>query len=151
APPVVDTRHSFMKQEKPSDYIPLNYPDSVAVLDQNGNEVRDAGGVTKRLPIWEKFGFYRSSFSGRQVWDEKRGSLESKRNFNITRFNIWKASKAADGSVIPIEKRETKPIIYYTNVFHPKSLLAASQRVAKEWSGVFKETVFYAQPGKYKS
>jgi hypothetical protein len=151
AAPVIDVRHSFKMANPNNDYEPLNYPDSVAIVDASGREVRGKDGMTKRLPIWEKFGFYRSSFSGRQTWDDKRGSLESKKNFNITRFNIWKASRYADGKAIPMELRDTKPIVYWTNVHHPNNLLGASKRVAAEWNGVFKEAVFYAQPGRYAS
>jgi hypothetical protein len=102
------------------------------------------------MPIWEKFGFYRAAFNGQQTWNAQRGSVESGKNYNITRFNIWKESMR-EGVAIPIEQREPKPIIYYTNVHHPDNLLKASRRVEQEWNQTFKEMVFFAQPGKYKS
>lgn len=150
AAPVVDIRMSFMKKPLSSDYEPLHYPDYVTQVDASGQEIRDSNRFSKKMPIWEKFGFYRAAFSGRQNWDLRRGSVESNKNYNITRFNIWKKTYGEDGKLIPIEAREPKPIVYYTNVFHPNSLLNASRKVEKEWNQAFKELVFYAQPGKFK-
>jgi hypothetical protein len=158
ASPVVDIKLSFMKQPA-SDYEPLHYPDSVTMVDPSGKELRDEKQFSKKMVIWEKFGFYRAGFSGQQNWDQQRGSVESNKNYNITRFNVWKKtyqdSVDKDGkmlrTLIPIEKRETKPIVYYTNVFHPENLLNASRKVEAEWNKVFKELVFYAQPGRYKT
>ncbi len=149
AAPVVDIKLSFMKQPA-SDYEPLHYPDSVTLVDNSGKELRDENQFSKKMPIWEKFGFYRASFSGQQNWHAQRGSVESNKNYNITRFNIWKKTYQ-DGALIPIEKRDPKPIIYYTNVLHPENLLNASRKVEAEWNQVFKELVFYAQPGRYQS
>ncbi|MEI6805048.1 MAG: hypothetical protein WCK49_00905 [Myxococcaceae bacterium] len=115
AAPIIDIRFSFMRKPEKSNYQPLNYTDN----------------------LFDKFGFYRVAFSGQQKWDPKRGSLETNKNYNITRFNIWNE----DGS--------PKPIIYYTSVSHPRSLLNASRRVESEWNKIFKELVFEMKKGQY--
>lgn len=148
--PIVDIRHAFMKRGK-ADYEPLDYPDSVVQLDDQRKAIRDEKGFEKRLPIWEKFGFFRTNMDGRLVNDKKHGLLESNKDQYITRFNIWETTYRQDGSLIPIEERKPKPIIYYTNVDHPDNLLSTSQEVASEWDKVFREVVFHAQPGKYAS
>jgi hypothetical protein len=150
ASPVVDIRTSFKKKIKDADYEALAYPDQVYLVDDNGKEIRDRRGISKTENIWPKFGFYRNSFSGQQNNDARRGSVESNTNYNITRFNVWKQTYR-NGVLIPLEQREPKPIVYYTNVEHPTNLLASSQRVASQWDRVFREMVYYAQPGKYKS
>lgn len=150
AAPVIDTRLSFLKKQN-SDYVPLNYPDTVTLVDNAGESIRDNNGKLQRIPIWERFGFYRSNFSGRPQWTTEYGPSESTKNFNITRFNIWEKSLSETGLVIPIPDREPKAIHYYTNVHHPKSLMNASRKVESEWDSVFREVVFHAQPGKYES
>lgn len=146
--PMIDVRHSFFKKPK-TNYEPLHFPDHVYLKDGSGEEVRDPNGRSVTVPIWDRFGFYRASFSGRQTWDERRGSVESGKNLNITRFNIWEESVDPGGDTIPMHKRTPKPIVYHTNVHHPSALLNASRRVAQEWSDVFKEVVHLVQPAKY--
>ena len=152
APVVLDIRHSFAKVDEAEErnYEVTHMPPSVVLEDENGDEVRDANGYAVRVPIWDRFGFY-STF-GRNYWDADRGFTDGGRQFHATTFNIWEKSVNDDGSVIPVAEREPKPIIYYTNVTHPKALLDASiNRVGGEWNQAFKEAVFYAQPGKYAS
>ena len=86
AAPVVSARHSFKKKVK-TNYETLHYPNSLALRGFDGQEVRDDKGFSKMIPLWEKFGFYRSSWSGRQTWDKEKGSTESGKQYNITRFN----------------------------------------------------------------
>ncbi|MBL4818940.1 MAG: hypothetical protein JKY15_06910, partial [Deltaproteobacteria bacterium] len=112
---VFDVRYSFMRKPEKSSYQPLNYTNK----------------------LFDQFGFFRTSISGQQKWDRFRGRLESQKNYNATRFNIWNE----DGS--------PKPIIYYTSVSHPKTLMAASRRVATEWNNVFKELVFEIRKDQY--
>lgn len=137
---LIDVRHSFMKVDPNNDYQELPMPATVVLEDENGKEVRDENGYAVRVPIWDRFGIY--STLGRNTWDPDRGSVASNQLFNATRFNIWEKSKNADGSVIPESKRTPKPIVYYSNVEHPKQLLNGSREVARQWSQVFKETVF---------
>ncbi|MES2504457.1 MAG: hypothetical protein V4534_06210 [Myxococcota bacterium] len=115
--PVFDIRYSFLKKPEKTNYKPLNYTDD----------------------LFDQFGFYRTSFTGQQKWDPYRGSLESQKNYNVTRFNIWNE----DGS--------PKPIVYYTSVSHPKNLMKASRRVESEWNRLFKELVFEMKKGTYTS
>lgn len=143
---IIDTRHTFMRVP-PSDYVPQPMPPSVALEDENGNEVRDDRGFTVRVPINDRFGFYGTL--GRNTFDENRGMVTSGQIFNASRFNIWQQVKNADGTVIPMEQREPKAIVYYTNVDAPVALLPATQRVADEWNRVFCEAVYAAQPGRW--
>lgn len=145
---VIDTRHTFMRVP-PSDYEAQPMPPSVALEDADGNEIRDSRGFTVKAPINDRFGFFGTL--GRNTFDENRGMVTSGQIHNASRFNIWQQWKNADGTSIPVEQREPKPIVYYTNVEHPEALQAASQRVATEWNRVFKEAVFAAQPGRYAS
>ncbi len=113
--PVVDLRFSFMRKPDKSNYQALNYTNNML----------------------DKFGFFRVAMNGQQRWDPLRGSLETNKNYNVTRFNIWNE----DGS--------PKPIVYYTSVSHPKSLMNASKRVESEWNKIFKELVFEIKKGQY--
>lgn len=145
---VVDVRHSF-KRVPDSDYVPLNMPDNVPLVDAEGNEVRDENGIAETVQVNDRFGFFTTWH--RQVWDPARGfTYAGEKNYAL-RFNIWEKSRNDDGSIIPIEDRTPKPIIYYTNQRHPKQLLPAAMRVGAEWNDNFKDMVFHAQPGKWDS
>jgi hypothetical protein len=143
---ILDMRHSFMRVP-PSDYEALPMPPTVVLEDGEGNEVRDDNGLAVRVPINDRFGFFGTL--GRNTFDENRGMVSSGQIFNASRFNIWVAHKNADGTIIPTDQREPKPIIYYTNVEHPENLQAGSQRVAREWNRAFREVIFQLQPTKY--
>lgn len=143
---IVEMRHSFMRVP-PSDYEPLPMPPSVVLEDEEGNEVRDENGFAVRVPINDRFGFFGTL--GRNTFDENRGMVSSGQIFNASRFNIWKAHKNADGTIIPTDQREPKPIIYYTNVEHPEALMAGSARVAKEWNKAFREVIWKLQESKF--
>lgn len=112
--PVVDLRFSFLRKPQKANYQPLNYSEN----------------------MFDKFGFYRVI---QQNWDPIRGVQESKKNKNITRFNIWNE----DGS--------PKPIVYYTSVSHPRNLIRASRKVESEWNQIFKELVFEIKKDQYKN
>lgn len=143
---LLDMRHSFMRVP-PSDYEPLPMPPSVVLEDQDGNEVRDAAGNAVRIPINDRFGYFGTL--GRLTFDQNRGMVQSGQIFNASRFNIWKAHKRPDGTVIPTDQREPKPIIYYTNVEHPEALMNGSQRVAANWNKAFREVIWQLQPTKF--
>ncbi len=142
----VTMRHSFMKVPK-SDYVPIAMPPTVMLEDADGKEVRDADGYAVRVPINDRFGFFGTL--GRNTFDANRGMVTSGQIFNASRFNVWKKSRNADGSVMPIEQREPKPIVYYTNVDHPRAYLNGSRRVAAGWNFAFRDMVAKAQPQKY--
>ncbi|MCC7070805.1 MAG: hypothetical protein IT383_05750 [Deltaproteobacteria bacterium] len=143
---IIDTRHTFMRVP-PSDYVAQPMPPAVALEDADGNEIRDERGFTVKVPVNDRFGFFGTL--GRNTFDENRGMVTSGQIFNASRFNIWQQVKNADGSVIPVEQREPKAIVYYTNVDAPTALLPATQRVADEWNRVFCEAVYAAQPGRW--
>ena len=150
AAPMIDVRHSFMKK-KPSDFIPLAYPDEIAVVDDQGALVLNQAGEPQYVPINKRFGFVRVHYDGRPIYVENVDHGDPKRLERATIFNIWQKSHDDDGKVIPIEARNVNPIIYYVNVLHPESLMDTSFRVAKRWNMVFKRAVFHAQPNKYKN
>jgi hypothetical protein len=147
----IDLRHSFAKRDPANDHFEIvNMPGSVVLEDADGNEVRDENGFAQRELIRDRFGIY-STF-GRTAWDPNRGITDFGRQFNATVFNIWERSKNDDGTEIPMEERTPQPIVYYTNVTHPKQLMNASiDRVGGQWNDVFKNVVFHAQPDTYAS
>lgn len=149
---VLDLRHSFWREDATEEggFQPTPNPPSVVLENEDGSEVRGDDGMAVRVPVGDRFGFFSSM--GRNTWNPERGFTYSSKDWNATLFNIWENSKDAAGNVIPVEDRTPKPIVYYTNVGHPKELLKASiERVGGEWNKAFKEVVYYAQPGKYDS
>ncbi len=134
-------RHSFMEmdQEEAAGYQPLNYPDSVPVVDSSGNEIVDAEtGEVRRTKIWERFGYYRLE---RLTYDNYRSLTESGRMNRIIRFNIWEKSVDSQVAEIPYTLRTAKPITYYLNWDFPADLVDTAKEVAEEWNGVFKRLV----------
>jgi len=144
---VVDIRHSFKKVDPNNDYIPLNMPDNVVLVDENGEEVRDENGISVKVPVFDRFGFFTTW--DRPVWDPERGFTSwGERNYAV-RLNVWEKNRDENGMEIPVENRTPKAMHWYTNVQHPTGLMNAANRVANEWNNAFKEMVFHAQPGKY--
>jgi hypothetical protein len=142
---MLDLRHSFVRasQTEINDFEILHMPESVVLENGDGTEVRDDNGIAVRVPIADRFGLY-STF-GRNVWDPSRGIGDWRQN-HATIFNLWEQTKNADGSLIPVHRRTPKPVVYYTNVTHPKHLMSASiDRVGGDWNEAFKEAVFLAQ------
>ncbi len=142
---MLDVRHSFLRATEDDlvDYQPLDMPGTVVLTDAEGNEVRDERGMAERVGIWDRFGIY--STGGRFYWDPNRGVTDAGRQYHATVFDIWQKTYD-DGQLIPVQDRTPKPIIYYTNVTHPKQLLRASiERVGGEWNKAFKEAVFLTQ------
>jgi hypothetical protein len=145
---LIDVRHAFMKVPK-SDYEPLPMPPTVVLEDSDGKEVRDAQGFAVKIPVNDRFGYFGSL--GRVTFDENRGMVQSGQVFNASRFNLWKKTRHADGSLIPLDAREAEEgaITYYTNVEHPKQLMEGSQRVADQWNKAFRETVWKVNEARY--
>lgn len=161
----IKVRNSFM-EVKPSDYEPREYPDRKVLLDDKGQPIRyitDSqgnsilctpenlksylGGVYTQsdcsdagLDVFQRFGFFRTV---RQEYDRKAGTNLANRKYYANRWNIWKKSKADDGTAIPYAQREVKPIVYYKNVEWPDdaSLHEGAAALAQEWNVAFKETV----------
>ncbi|MFZ9886646.1 MAG: hypothetical protein ACO3JL_03995, partial [Myxococcota bacterium] len=143
---MMDLRHSFLKATDKDllDYERVHMPPSVVLTDADGNEVRDERGIAKRVSIADRFGIY--STGGRNFWDPNRGSTDAGRQWHGTVFNLWEQSYDDSGNLIPVQFRTPKPIVYYTNVTHPKQLLRASiERVGGEWNKTFRDAVYLAQ------
>lgn len=143
---LIDMRHTFMRVP-PSDYVAQPMPPAVALEDADGNEIRDERGFVVKTPINDRFGFFGTL--GRNTFDQNRGMVTSGQIHNASRFNIWARTKNDDGTIIPMEQREPKPIVYFTNVEAPEALIPATQRVAEDWNRVFCEAVYAAQPGRW--
>lgn len=142
AAPVIDIRHSFLKKKINNNFLPLAYPDFVIGKTQNGK--------IENIDINNRFGFFRTGYYGKPVYNKVTGKINSHGIANATIFNIWKNSFDEKGKVLPLAHREIKPIIYYSNILHPNKLLSVSANAIEQWNKVFKEAVFYAQPKKYK-
>lgn len=114
----VSLRWSFRKidQEAAADYEPLTYPDTLE----------------------KKFGWYRAE---RVTYDKNRGVTESGRLLYARRHNIWKRAHDADGNVIPVEKREPKPIVYHLTAGFPKELLPGARMLEESWDKAFRRVV----------
>lgn len=148
AAPVIDVRHFFLKKG-PDDFVSLPSPDFVIEKDKSGETILDQG-QPKKIAINRRFGLFRVNLDGRSIHDRHKGTFEDTL-INATIFNIWQKSHDETGSIIPIEKREPKPIIYYMNLLHPEDLKSTSLEAAKEWDQALREAVFHAQPNKYSS
>lgn len=141
AAPVIDIRHSFLKKSK-SDFLPLPSPNEVIEL---------SGSTIRKIPINNRIGLFRTGFDGIPVYDRNTGLVAQGGITNATIFNIWKKSVDEQGKIIPMQNREVKPIIYYTNVLHPNDLLDTSKRAVKAWDDAFRSALLYAQSNKYKT
>lgn len=142
----LDLRHSFLRfdPDEAADFEAMHNPATVILEDEDGNEVRDEDGFADRVPLNDRFGYF-GNF-GRLYWDPDRGLTDAGANYKAAIFDIWEQTVASDGSYIPVEERDPKPIVYYTNVTHPKKLLDASiERVGGGWDEAFLDVAFYAQ------
>lgn len=137
----IKVRHAFTQvdEEANAKYEALYYPDSVPVLDANGNEIKDATtGEVVRESVFDRFGFYRLE---RLTYDDHRGLTESGRLYRILRFDIWENSYDAAGNVLPYAQRTPKAITYYLNWDFPADLLDSAAEVGAEWNMAFREAV----------
>ncbi len=144
-----DVKFSFWRIDEASDYIPLNYPETMVLVDENGEEVRDEDELAQRTPIGDRFGYF--TLFGRKEFDPRRGQTAFNQIDYINRFNIWKEWRDEDGDEIPVADREANPIVWYTNVDHPEQLLEASFKAAEEWNDIFRDLILELQPSKYDS
>ncbi|MBI5494889.1 MAG: zinc-dependent metalloprotease [Deltaproteobacteria bacterium] len=113
----VDIRWSLSRVDASADFEPTPFPDSVQLVDEGGQPVRDVRGHAVRVPIFDKFGFFRLE---RLTYDRNRGITDSGRLMRAFKFNIWKKSFGPDGQPIPFAQREPQPIIYYMNADMPE-------------------------------
>jgi hypothetical protein len=111
----VTYRHSFLKKV-PSEYQPLNYPD----------------------PMFEKFGYFRLD---REGYDKLFGLNEITRNYNISRWNIFKRWKDDNGNLIPTKDREIKRIVYYLSKDFPAHLRETSYSFVRDWDVAYRHAI----------
>ncbi len=91
----------------------------------------------------EVFGFF---WTDRTVYDSQTGLRQQNVERYINRHNIWKRSYDGAGSVIPMQYREPKPIVYHVNRDWPSEaddpeLNAAAMDVADKWNADFIDAV----------
>jgi uncharacterized protein DUF4953 len=152
----VKVRLSFKKVDPADDYESLYYPDIVELHDDAGNAIvlngrggacdnyRDPGDCTiQTYPYDQQFGNFRKL---RVAFDRERYLTRTGRIYVAGRFDIWKDSlKDSDGSVIPYDQRQAKPVIYYGNVNFPEDMVPAAQKLATFWAKPLNETVAILQ------
>ena len=125
------------------DYEQLHYPDDLLVRDADDQLVRDADGSAISLPMFERFGFFRSE---RLAYDEEYRWTRNNRVFLANRWNIWTQVHSDSGALIAPQDRVPGRIVYYTNVDFPgesdaPDLWEASQQLVGEWDRALRSTV----------
>lgn len=111
-------RYSFKRvdTERVMDYEPLVYNDKMMT----------------------KFGYFRTE---RITYDRNRGVTDSGRLLFADRHNIWERWHNADGSVIPVEQRKTRPVVYHLSQNFPRELLPAARELEASWDKAFRRAV----------
>jgi hypothetical protein len=116
-------------------------PEDVSIpCDVNQHDPDDCFQIT--LPIFSRFGFFRTD---RFVEDRENGFTLTGRERLINRWNVWKKSRAEDGSIIPVASREPKTIVYYLNPGFPVELRDSVKRLEADWNTAFQNMVASAQ------
>jgi len=158
-PAELKIRTSMRKVDASDDYEPMDYPDNYVARDGKGKPIkvveyigekgtkstsvaRDPDGNEVRVPMFDKFGYFRAERFG---YDKNYGEVESARKLLISRHNIWEKSHGADGKPLPFAARTPKPIVYYLGQGYPDDLRATAKDVAKGWNDAFRRTVAAAQ------
>jgi hypothetical protein len=148
-------RLSFKKIDPNDDYQQLYYPDVLELHDDAGNAIvlngdgrvcdtyKNPGDCTiQTYPYDAQFGNFRKM---RVAFDKERYLTRTGRLYVAGRFDIWKKSYNADGSLIAYESRQPQPIVYYGNVNFPEDLLQAASDTADFWNKPFMDTLAYLQ------
>ena len=124
-------RHSFKKVAADRQYEPRTY---------KGTETELFGYFdTMRME------YQRSDDPGNEGLGEE-GIREQNKHRYINRHDIWVKSYNADGSLIPMEQRRAKPIVYHVNRKFPTmeddpTLVKTALRVADDWDRIFRNVV----------
>jgi hypothetical protein len=175
APSRVRVKYSFKKVDEGNQYEKMVYPDFLPLMyGQNAKKeicVKDDEGCTNlrelwlnhgsagteicdpkrhniddceqyQIPVFSRFGYFRTE---RNHYDRESGFTASGREQFINRWNIWKETRRADGSAIPVKEREPKAIVYHLNATFPQDLYGESQRMADDWSTAFVAAVAAAK------
>jgi hypothetical protein len=97
-----------------------------------------------------KFGYFRTE---RFTWDRKYGFTEKGRIYLANLHNIWQQAYETDDSgeykldgdnkktLIPMEKRLPKPIVYHLNENFPCELVEVAQQIGESWNVAFRKAV----------
>jgi hypothetical protein len=153
-PAEITVRTSLRKVDPANDYEPMEYPDNYVARDKDGKIIKvqefadgscaydDKQGKPLRIPLFDKFGFFRAERFG---YDKRYGEVESARRLMISRWNLWQQSKDGNGKAIPMKDRKPKPVVYYTGAGLPPELDATLQSVGKEWDAAFRDVVAAVQ------
>ncbi len=88
----------------------------------------------------EKFGFYRAE---RQEFDREFGSTYGAVIRKAFLHPIWQTGREADGTIIPEEEREPKPIVYYLSERYPRELVDEAIELSRQWSEPFEDVISY--------
>jgi len=96
-------RHSFVRVQEASDYVPRSYPDSVVRKDPaTGETIYDPEtGEVVREHYYNRFGVFRIEVP---TYDRGYGLTESGRLFRAMLFNLW--SKSTDGNGNALKKKK---------------------------------------------
>ncbi len=132
-------RHSFMRVDQPTDYVPRYYPDSVIRKDEEGYTVFDPEtGEVVRENIYSRFGVFRIQLP---TYDRGYGYTESGRLWRARLFNLWQRLTDDNGNVLPYSQRTPKPIIYYLNAEFPMRWKRAADVTAEQYNRVYTSMV----------
>lgn len=132
-------RHSFTRIDRPSDFIPRDFPDSVVRKGPDGRPLYDPEtGEVIREPYYNRFGIFRRETP---TYDPGYGFTESGRLFRAQIYNLWERSVDDNGNIIPYPERAEKPIIFYLNSEYPERYRLAAFEVAEEYNRVFTSMV----------
>lgn len=166
-PSRVRVKYAFMKVKEGNQYEKMLYPDNLPIIygmneknslclkgDEGCNNLKELWlnhtptgteicdpkrhSVDEceqyQVPVFTRFGFFRTE---RNKYDREEGFTLSGREQLINRWNIWKATKREDGSVIPMVEREPRAVVYYLNATFPTDLMSTAQKMADEWNSAF--------------
>jgi hypothetical protein len=148
----VKVRLSFRKVNPADDYESLYYPEYVELQKDDGSAIitnfdgrpcdnYDPGACTVRTyPMDAAFGNFRIM---RTAFDRERFLTRTGRIYQAGRHNLWKDSFNDDGSTIPYDQREAKPVVYYANVQFPEEIFEPAQKMAKSYNVPFSQVVAF--------
>lgn len=155
-PAEIKIRTAMLRVNPKEQYESLDYPDNYVARDAKGEVIktieytdgtvqRDATGSEVRIPMFDKFGYFRAERYG---YDPMHGEVESARKLMIGRWNIWENSFDAAGKALPYAQRTPRPIVYYKGPGFPADLADAAGKVVGGWDEIFRSTVATLQGKK---
>jgi hypothetical protein len=118
----IKVRTSFLRvdEEREQDYVALSYD------DQRQGE----------------FGYFRIE---RPTYDERRGVTWSGTQQLITRHDLWKHSRDAEGAVLSYAQRDLRPVVYTLSPGFPEELKQITRELAADWDSALKDSVAAAR------